>query len=342
MRIVIIGGAGFIGGPVTRQLSTRGHDILTVQRHLSSALPQSVAQLACDQLQLSRIASQLRSFQPDVVIDFISSSASQAQSTVDVFAGHAGRLVAISSQDVYKAFGIFFGSEEGPVQPVPITEESLRRSRRQTYPPELLARLKSMMGWVTDDYNNVEMEDVVMNVATLPATVLRLPMVYGPGDYLHRLYPVLKRIRDGREVIPIADRVAQWRCARGFVTDVAAAIVLAAERPEATGKVFNIAEEESFSEREWTELVAQAAGWKGEVVTIPFEKAPPHLQLPGNTAQHASCSSRRIREVLGYRELTSRHEALRETIAWERANPPNPEPQFDYAAEDAALKTVLS
>ena len=337
MRVVIIGGTGFIGGTVTRQLSTRGHDVLTVQRHLSSALPQSVAQLTSDQLKLFRIASQLRAFRPEVVIDFVSSSASQAQSTVDVFAGHTGRLVAISSQDVYKAFGIFFGSEEGPLQPVPITEDFPRRTRRQTYPPEVLARLKSMVGWVTDDYNNVEMEDVVTNVAALPATVLRLPMVYGPGDHLHRLYPILKRIRDGREVIPIADSVAQWRCARGFVNDVASAIALAAEKPEAAGKVFNVAEEQSFSEREWTELVARTAGWNGEVVTIPFEKAPAHLRVPGNTAQHASCSSRRIREELGYREPASRQDALRETIAWERANPPNPEPQFDYAAEDTAL-----
>ena len=40
-----------------------------------------------------------------------------------------------------------------------------------------------------------------MNDRDLPATVLRLPMVYGPGDPLHRLYPVVKRIADKRRHI---------------------------------------------------------------------------------------------------------------------------------------------
>lgn len=337
MRIVIIGGTGFIGGRVLTQLLARKHEILAVQRRISSVLPPTVSQLACEQQELIRVGSQLRTFRPDVVIDFVSSSAVQARSTVEVFAGYAGRLVAISSQDVYRAFAVFYGLEPGPLEPVPVTEDSPRRTRRDTYPPELLARLKTLMGWVNDEYSNVEMENTVMNVAALPATVLRLPMVYGPGDYLHRFYPILKRIRDGREVIPIADTAAQWRSPRGYVEDVAAAITLAAEMPEASGQVFNLAEEESFSEQEWTEMVARAAGWSGAVVTIPIAKAPAHLRPPGNPAQHAICSSRRIREELGFRELTRREDALRETIAWERAHPPDPEPQFDYAAEEAAM-----
>jgi hypothetical protein len=47
----------------------------------------------------------------------------------------------------------------------------------------------------------------------------------------------------------------------------------------------------------------------------------------------------RIREELGYTEPVSRDEALRRTVAWERAHPPEEvDPQaFDYAAEDALL-----
>lgn len=337
MRIVIIGGTGFIGGRVLAQVLLRKHEVLAVQRRISPVLPSSVKQLACEQQELMRVGPQLRAFRPDIVIDFVSSSAVQARSTVEVFTGYAGRLIAISSQDVYRAFAVFYGLEPGPLEPVPVTEDSPRRTRRESYPPELLARLKKLLGWVNDQYSNVEMEDVVMNVAALPATVLRLPMVYGPGDYLHRFYPILKRIRDGRQVIPIADTTAQWRSPRGYVEDVAAAIALAADMPEASGQVFNVAEEESFSELEWTEMVARAAGWSGAVVTIPIAKAPAHLHPPGNPAQHATCSSRRIREELGFRELTRREDALRETIAWERAHAPDPEPQFDYAAEDAAL-----
>jgi len=45
-------------------------------------------------------------------------------------------------------------------------------------------------------------------------------------------------------------------------------------------------------------LIRDAAGWTGSIVTLPFDKTPAHLRLPGNFGQHAMCSSRRIRELL--------------------------------------------
>jgi hypothetical protein len=63
------------------------------------------------------------------------------------------------------------------------------------------------------------------------------------------------------------------------------------------------------------------------------------LLLPGNTAQHVVASSERIRKELGYHELLPPDEAIRRTIEWERANPPQqPLAQFDYAAEDEAFR----
>ncbi len=336
MRVTVIGGTGFIGARVVGHLAEHGHAIMTVQRHRSPLLPSSIRQLSCDQEHLVEAAVEVRRFRPDVVVDMVSSSGRQARATVAAFAGHAGALVAVSSQDVYRAFGVFHGTEPGPPQPVPLSEDSPRRTRRETYPPELLARMREMLGWVNEEYNNAEMEDVVRSVERLPCTVLRLPMVYGPGDYLHRLYPILKRIDDGREIIPIADTVAAWRGPRGYAEDVATAIALAAEAP-VSGQIYNVAEEESFSELEWTRLVADAAGWTGRIVVVPFDRAPQHLRLPGNFAQHGTSTSRRIREQLGYREDSSRPEALRQTIVWEREHPPQPMPAFDYAAEDACL-----
>jgi hypothetical protein len=45
--------------------------------------------------------------------------------------------------------------------------------------------------------------------------------------------------------------------------------------------------------------------------------------------------SSRIRVELGYKEVVAADEALRQTVAWERANLPD-EP-LDYAAEDAVI-----
>ena len=82
-----------------------------------------------------------------------------------------------------------------------------------------------------------------------------------------------------------------------------------------------------------------AAGWDGEVVTVPEDRLPEHLDWCLDTEQHWVADTTRIRRELGYRETVPRDEALRRSVEWERAHPPEKlDPSsFDYAAEDAAL-----
>jgi nucleoside-diphosphate-sugar epimerase len=162
-------------------------------------------------------------------------------------------------------------------------------------------------------------------------------MVYGPGDPLHRFYPVVKRIMDGRGHIFFSEPQAAWRSPRGYVANVAAAIALAATDSRA-GRLYNICEEPAFSELEWAKKIAAEMHWHGEFVVLPVERTPRHLLQPGNYAQHWTASSARLRRELGYAETVPTEEAIRQTIAWEKENPPTlPLAQFDYAAEDAAL-----
>jgi nucleoside-diphosphate-sugar epimerase len=199
--------------------------------------------------------------------------------------------------------------------------------------------LRQTFPWLGDDYDKIPVERVVLSDSRLPGTVLRLPMVYGPGDPLHRLHPILKRIDDGRSAILIQEDAAAWRGPRGYVENVAAGIALAATSPQAAGRIYNIAEPLAFSEMEWARRIGQAAGWNGSVLAVPKERVPAHLRIPYNSAQHWTMSSARIRHELGYVEPIYLDTALERTIVWERANPPaqiDPK-QFDYAAEDVAL-----
>ena len=338
MRILLIGGNGFIGRPVATALLQQGHTLAIVHRG-TTPVPNGVQEIRGDSLQLSASASPLRSFSPDVVIHFILSSGSQAEELVKIFRGAAGRLLMLSSMDVYRAVGIMHGLESGPLQPVPLTEESEVRHTLHTYPPEMLQGLRKIFPWITDDYDKIPAERAVMNERDLPGTVLRLPMIYGPGDHLHRFYPIVKRVEDRRAQIIFAEALAAWHSPRGYVENVAAAIALAATDSRAAGRIYNVCEEPSFSELEWAHKIAREMNWKGEFAVLPAERTPPHLLRPGNAAQHWSASSDRIRRELGYREPVTLEQAIRQTIAWERENPPVPPfaPVFDYAAEDAAL-----
>jgi len=133
----------------------------------------------------------------------------------------------------------------------------------------------------------------VMNDRELPGTVLRLPMAYGPGDPLHRFYPVVKRIADRRRHIIFPETLAVWRSPRGYVENVAAAIALAATDERAARRIYNVCEEPSFSELEWARKIAAAMLWDGDFVVLPIEHTPRHLQKPGN----ARSIGRRVRRV---------------------------------------------
>ncbi|MGZ4855913.1 MAG: NAD-dependent epimerase/dehydratase family protein, partial [Candidatus Angelobacter sp.] len=221
---------------------------------------------------------------------------------------------------------------------LPLTEDSELRTSRNTYPPEALKRARAVYGWLDAEYDKIPVEQAVLSDPKLPGTILRLPMIYGPGDPAHRFHPILKRIDHGRKQIIFADDVSPLRTPRGFVEDVGLAVALAATSPQAAGRVYNVSEAESFGELNWARKIAAATGWTGEFVVLPHDRTPNHMHWPGNTAQHLVASSERIRKELGYREQLSREEAIRRTIAWERSNPPAaPVAQFDYAAEDAAL-----
>jgi nucleoside-diphosphate-sugar epimerase len=338
MRLLLIGGSGFIGRFVVAALQQQGHTLAVLHRGTTAA-PPGVEEIRADHNQLAASAQQLKRFAPDVVIDLVLSSGTQAEDLMNVFRGVTRRVVMLSSMDVYRAVGISHGTESGPLQDLPLTEESELRRNLHPYPPENMRLLRKIFAWVTDDYDKIPAERTVMNHPELPGTVLRLPLVYGPGDPLHRFYPVVKRVSDGRRQIIFPETLAAWRSPRGYVENVAAAIALAATDDRAVGRIFNVCEEPSFSELEWARKISSEMRWDGEFVVLPEERTPPHLLKPGNPAQHWTASSARIRQELGYKEPVALDEAIRRTIVWQRENAPAVEflAQFDYAAEDAAV-----
>jgi nucleoside-diphosphate-sugar epimerase len=152
MRLLIIGGTGFIGRNLTRRLLEQREDVLLVRRPESRSIPPEGARvILADGHALMESATELRASKPDVVIDLILSSGAQAATLLSVFRRHTARVVAISSMDVYRACGVLHGLEEGDLEPLPLTEESPLLTRRQTYPPAQIAMLKRVFGWLDDD-----------------------------------------------------------------------------------------------------------------------------------------------------------------------------------------------
>jgi nucleoside-diphosphate-sugar epimerase len=256
---------------------------------------------------------------------------------METFRGAARRVVAISSQDVYRPYGRMWRVEPGPPVPVPLDEDGPLRTvlfphRDATSP--IFAKYRKELA----EYDKILVERAVMGDPALPGTVVRLPAVHGPGDPQHRLFPLLKRMDDGRPAILLSERHAGWRWTRGYVEDVAHAIALAVADDRAAGRVYNVAWEPALPEAEWVRKVGEAAGWRGEVVALPGARLPPHL-APETEPHDLVTDTGRIRRELGYAEVVPFDQALARTVDWERAHPPAEvaPARFDYAAEDRAL-----
>lgn len=345
MRILIIGGTNFIGPYVVRRLAEQGHELTLFHRGPLGAdapkgrfargaehpdLPEGVAQIFGDRERLAEYADALRAVSPEVVLDMIPENDDNARAVQGVFRGVARGVVAISSQDVYRAYGRLLRAEPGPPDPAPLAEDAPLREKMYV----LAGRYEG-----AERYEKILAERVYLGDAALPGTVLRLPAVYGPGDHQHRVFEYLKRMDDGRKVIVLEESVAGWRWTRGYVENVADAVELAVADDRAEGRTYNVGEPDTLTQAEWVRAIGVAADWHGEVVVMPAERLPETMRFDGDATQSFWTDSSRIRRELGYAERIPRDEGLRRAVAWERAHPPATfdAAQYDYTAEDAAL-----
>lgn len=328
MKVLVLGGTKFVGPHVVRRLAERGHDVTIFHRgETETNLPSTVHHVHGDFSEFAKHVDQLRALSPEVVLDMVPFREEDAQ-RVKAFKSTARRVVAISSADVYRAFGRIWRTEPGPPDPIPLTEDSPLREKLSN------AGL---------DYNKTAVERAILSDPDLSATILRLPATHGPGDAQHRLFKYIKRMDDQRPFIMLDETLANWQWSRGYVEDVAHAIALAVTNEPAAGRIYNVADTKAFAEAEWVRQIARVHGWKGEVIAVPGDQLPPCLRSDVlDLSQQYVVDTSRIRRELGYAEEVIFDEALRRTIEWERANPPekvDPE-QFDYAAEDAALSNI--
>jgi nucleoside-diphosphate-sugar epimerase len=311
VRILILGGTGFIGAAAMRALLGRGHEVALFHRGEAAG---SVETIRGDRRELGRHREAFARFDPEIVVDTIAYTEADAALLVETFRGLARRAVVLSSQDVYAAYGRLLRLEAGSPETAPLAEGAPLRAAR--YPYRAKARGPEDMA---HDYEKILVEAAVAGHADLPATLLRLPFVYGPGDPQRRLRPYLERMRAPELFLDRAK--AAWRWTRGYVEDVGEAIALAASDERASGRVYNVGEVDASTEAEWVRAIGEAFGWKGEVRGVPANELPKELAEPFDFSQDLAADTRRIRKELGFREPIGRAEGLRRTVAWEAAQP---------------------
>lgn len=332
--VLVIGGTRFIGLHTVRRLVDIGCEVTLF--HRGETEPDDLPPVRHLHGNRNDILHQRAAFErvaPDVVLDMMPLTRAQAVDTMMTFSGIAARLVGISSQDVYLAYDILRKKEQLQPIPTPMNEDAPLRTK--PYPYRDAVDEDSPLF----DYDKIPVERTYLADPDLPGSILRLPAVYGPGDYQHRPFPHLKRMIDGRQAILIDQAAAGWRWSRCFVENVADAIALVATDDRAEGCIYNVAEPTAHTEAEWIKAIAGQVGWTGEIIGLPSDDLPEHLRDQLDYTQSLVVDTTRIRSELGYAERVTFPEALRRTVEWELANMPDhlASHTLDYAAEDDAM-----
>ena len=287
MRILVIGGTGFIGTHIVRQLSNCGHAVAVYHRgHTQAVLPDGVRHIL-DPLSVTPIQhfpAELFDFEPEAVIHTVAMGAVDAEAFVGAFSGRAGRLVLLSSGDVYRAYGRFMGTEPALLDDGLLGEDGPLRTKLYPYRTAASSQ-EALQYW----YEKILAERAVLSKPDLPGVILRLPKVYGPESN-----------QDLATIYRYSNH-ADWRWTHGFVENVAAAVALAATHPYVQSRVYNVGEAD-------TPTIAE------RIRLLPASSIEPDGNSPFDFTQNIAYDTSRIRRELGYREIISEEEALLRTL----------------------------
>lgn len=315
MRVLIIGGTGFIGQWISRALAEDGHEVRVFHRgRTTAALPRSVRHIHGERLELPHFAPMFRAWAPGVVLDTFAYDRDDLALVNQATEEIPCRFVVLSSMDVYRAYGIYCRLEEGTPETKPFDENAPLRSVPYPYRNNA-ASVDDLMY----RYDKIPAEQFALNEMNRPVTILRLGKVYGPGDPQRHAQDYSEQVRRG--AVQILTKRSQWRWSRTYVENAAGAVALATAATGDASRIYNVADEPVVTEREWIGAVARAMGCTVDLKTST--ELPESADRLYEWRQHLCADTTRIRKELGWSEKFNLEESLRRTFA--EVDPPSRE-----------------
>lgn len=327
MKVLIIGGTGFIGDAVVQQASAEGHDVVLFNRGLSDPTsPYDV--INGDVNNLTSFKDELLRIKPDVVVHTIADTKQHAKDLVSVFEGTKTQLIVLSSSDCYEAFQQINRAEDDSDYPI---REEAQLSKLKHY----WAHRAGHAGG--KEYDKNLMTDVLtaaFKKGKVAPTVFRLPFVYGPKDkqYAYRHGAIIKHILDDQMDFVMSSTKQAQLYTYGYVENVAAAIVHSFGLQQTIGQIYNLGESDVRTRRRWADLYAENAGCQFTYHSLPLEIQSGRAEAPQNFILDTS----KFREDTGFKEPVNLKESIKRTHEWAVQNPEAlKEVVIDYRSEKA-------
>ena len=294
MKILVIGGTGYIGTHAVEELVRRGHDVAVFARGQTlSRLPADVQFIKGDRHRAEDIAA-LRTRRFDAIVDINAYAREETQAIINAFDGRISRFVHLSSVSACQHVPSQSYDESNPL----VTDPSF-----------------------TYGYNKAECERALRWAHArngFPFVSLRPVAVFGPRDDRSRENYFLKRLVAGLPVIVAGSGSTPIFAV--YVKDLAAALASALTAEGVEGTAYHLAQAELVSINEHIAGIARLAGVEAEVEHIPAHL----LERLGFNLQHfpyysedviITVESSAARKDLAF-QPTPYLRALRETVTY--------------------------
>lgn len=296
-RVTVTGGDGFIGRAVVRELCRRGVPgdaiVVPVARHLDLRQADACREAVTGSDVVIHLAARTGGIgfsRSQPATQYYESTLVDLNVVNEARKAGVGKLVAIGNLFAYAADAA-----------MPLRESQLFEG--------LPTDAHRGVGWMKR--NLALLADLYFREFGFRMVTVYSANAYGPGDSTDRAHAhvipsiIMKCLFDDELVVwgdgsPTRDFL--------FVSDVARALVLAAERLEAPGFV-NVGSGTEVSMRELVDTIVEATGFEGPVRYDPSRS--------GGDARRVADPAR-AREILGFAPEVSLAQGLRETVAWYR------------------------
>ncbi|GIW05459.1 MAG: nucleoside-diphosphate-sugar epimerase [Dehalococcoidia bacterium] len=369
MKVLVTGGAGFIGSHLVDALLAAGHDVvgfdsLDPQVHPSGEWPPYLNPAAHwirgDVRDADALAAALDGVE---AIHHLAAFVGVGQSMYEIRRYIDGnnvgtavlleaavarrdrirKLIVASSMSLYGE-GRYLDSRGAPIAPRPRSEAQLRAHDWTVYGPdgqpatpiptdeEKLPQPTSV--YAVSKRDQEELVLAVGNAYDIPTVALRFFNVYGPRQALSNPYTGVaaifsSRLLAGRPPVVFED----GEQTRDFVhvSDIVQANVLALERDGANGQVVNVGTGRAVAIREVAETLARVLG----------RPIPPEItgQFRAGDIRHCVADISRARRLLGYEPRISFEEGMAQLAEWVAEQPPDD--RFDEARQALEARRLI-
>jgi len=300
MRVLFIGGTGFISTAVSRMAIERGMELYLLNRGIRSTEMSGAIQLTGDIHNPESMRSALKDLKFDVVVDWIAFTPEDVERDLKVFRGRTRQFVFISSASAY---------QKPPVNYI-ITESTPLKNPYWEYSRNKIACEELLMKAYRDE--------------DFPVTIVRPSYTY--NTYLpvaiggFGCYTLADRMLKGKPIIVHGDGSSLW--VNTHAEDFAKGFLGLLGNDKTIGQAFHITSDEVLTWNQIYQTIADELGVEAKMVYIPSDfivKVVPRLtgDLLGDKTYSVVFDNSKIKSfVPEFQATISFREGMRRALEW--------------------------